>query len=358
MNEKLQLITIINMVLFFSLMMLSLVDVKKISYIYISILFALLCIFPVLRTVHYGDTENYYEYYTNVFENDRFEYLFSRLTEFSLSIGLGFTEYIFFVSLLTTSIYIYSLLKISKILNAEIKAAIFAIASSLAFFPYYYMTFETVRDGISTAIVLVSLVFLIKSQYVKYLIFIVVAILFHKGAFIFLFIPFLMKLNINNTRVLIAFTSVFLLSFIIKDFLLSLPFFGEKINSLLVFYSRDLSSSKTVIVRYIIILLFSLFLLGRSEYDSRSYRVIKFIILIVIAASMFASFPDMHRRILLKIEFITYPLLMMLFLEINRNKRKYFLTSLFVIFYYIFFLSNYSAYYQLLNIPPLIDLVI
>ncbi|PSW34964.1 hypothetical protein C9J21_03730 [Photobacterium phosphoreum] len=250
--------------------------------------------------------------------------------------------------------------KLCKVSDFEIKAYIYALYSSLIFFAYYYMTFEAIRDGIATAIILYSISYIVSGKFKSYYIIVLLSLLFHQAS-IFFIIPALLYRyvvikKISNYYILFLF--VFASSFFLKDFILNLNFINEHVKYLLSYYAENKSNSNTVVVRYIIILSFCLFYLHltRRDFGNKGRGVHIYLIFTVISFSFFAAFPDMYRRLLLKVEFISYPIIIISYLSMYKTKKSYLTYSLFLILYYVLFMSNYHSYYSLLNIRPLFEL--
>ncbi|MGI2830730.1 EpsG family protein [Vibrio alginolyticus] len=361
MNQSLQYINVFTYLSLLFLILFSTIKVKDniiTRIISIAILVMVLGILPSFRTIYYGDTANYYDYYVNYFEIARFEYLFSQVSLFSHYIGFDFLSYITSISILTSFLYVYSLHKVSRVCDIKVKCFIYATLSSLVFFSYFYMTFEAIRDGISTSVIILSLYYLSFNKKKTFILLVFVSSLFHKASLLFfplIFIGVFKKLKPNNYLILFILAICF--SFVLKGFILNLSFLGDKIIYLLDFYSQDRVLSKTVLIRYILIFIISLiFLKSHKSSNEVDYKIVESILFITIIFTFFYSFPDMYRRLLLKLEFISYPILIMVYLNRLSGRIKYFYFSIFISIYYILFMSNYYSYYMLLNIKPVSSL--
>lgn len=363
MNDILQ---FVNVVVYLTLLLLLLIFPLKlrVSFLVIFFVFGLsviiFSVLPSLRTISYGDTKNYFDYYVAAFEFDRFELGYSWLTEISLGLGLDFREYIFLIATITSMIYVHSLYKHLKFGGFEIKSWIYAVLSSLVFFSYYYMFFEAIRDGISTSIIMLAMAHALVRHLKVYYCLVLVAFLFHKAAIVFIIPAVLYRFYSckNTAGWLFLFALVFTLSFLIKSLLLNMNFLGDKIIYLLSYYAEDQSASNTVVVRYCIILISCLLYLNLTNGDGDTYgrRLHVFIVCTLISFAIFASFPDMYRRLLLKLEYISYPLIIMSCLSKYKSSRLYLYFSIFLVLYYVVFMSNYYSYYSLLNIKAVVEL--
>lgn len=361
MNLELQFINIATLLLLVITYAVSGCNIKKniLIFIFLMLFIFISTYYPGLRSFNYGDTKNYLNYFNGFSDEGIFEIGYNFLTKILKYFNLDFRYYISIIGFISSSILTLSIYKVNQSLSKYNNILIIAVIANLCFFQYYFMLYEAIRDGISTSLLFLSIYFLVKGDRKWFLFFLIISVSFHKAALIFFSLIFLMDIKINNKWYLILFIIIISMTSLIKDLLLSLDFLGSYINNLLLYYSQDLVNSKTVFIRYCIILLFGYFLWDRVDDESKKF--LRIVFLLVLIGSLFFSLPDMYRRVLIKIEYISYPILILIYLNrykwirvsdnIKLNNR--FVLIFLLLLYYILFISNYHSIYNLLDIKPM-----
>lgn len=165
-----------------------------------------------------GDTYNYmyfYEYSPDIYDWEIFNYaLFEPGFTFLAAIVKTFSEsfYTFqVVHVLILNIFLF------KYINRETPYRFTALFLSVYFF-YFIFSTEVLREAFSILIFLYSYHYIEEKKYIRYIIMVLIALLFHTGAVFLFCIPFCKKINIRNTLVIILFFVPFALIFSAKLF--------------------------------------------------------------------------------------------------------------------------------------------
>ncbi|MGJ5722403.1 EpsG family protein [Morganella sp. B601] len=359
-NSQLQIINLVTILSFVFLIFISMIRIKGKAFIFISIsaFIVISSYYPSIRTTNYGDTFSYYKYYLDIRDNESFEPAFKLLTQLAQLSSISFKHYLTIISLISSLFLTISIYKINQHLTNNNKILVITLFSCLCFFPYYYMFYEVIREGISTSLLFLAIYFLSRNKKFTFVLLVIISSLFHKTSLIFLPLLLFTDLKINRNWYLFLLVMIISLASPVKNILLSMDI-SPLVNKLLIFYSQDLSQSKTVFIRYLLIFFYSYVIYNYCTDNEKKTLII--LLFMVLISSLFYSFPDMYRRLLIKIEFISYPILTLISLEranyyfnckkIPININLLFAASLFL--YYALFLSNYHAFYNLLNINPI-----
>lgn len=140
-----------------------------------------------------ADYANYLYYFEAVNSNyelaDALEpgYLF--LNKIVSQIGLGFPV----VALFSSLIMLFSLYIFLKKMGVNV---LFGLAIYIGFW-FFGFHFNIVRHGLSASIVLVSFCYIVERKFIKYLLCVALASLFHKVALVFIPLYWLMRINIS-----------------------------------------------------------------------------------------------------------------------------------------------------------------
>lgn len=343
-------IAIITLIFIFFVLSLSKSSIDK--YLSSIIFFIYLVVFSSLRDIYWGDTNNYRLYYLNSSMNS-FESGFEFITKLFYNFDISFTTFLLFYSILNAGIYTYAILKWSKYIcnnNYSGELSLVFLISIISFHTYY-MNFEAVRDGLSSGIILLSLYYLIIDKRVIFILLVLLASMFHSTAFIFLLLPILRVINLNIRKATVILSLSCIFSFFILKLLLWTNLLPNNIIFLIEYYSVNTSNSKTVIFRYLIIILIFYYLYLKYQTD-KVKKIFTMYIWMISIFLLFITFPDMARRLLIKLEYISYPVFLYFLLKNMTFKAKVLIFSFGLLFYTLFF-SNYISFYNLLNIESI-----
>ncbi|MCD9504172.1 hypothetical protein GLP37_18525 [Photobacterium phosphoreum] len=330
----------------------------KVEKIISSILFVLFIVYYASnRNIYWGDTNNYRAYFYNTSLND-FEWGFHYLVEFFSTFNLGFHNLLIFISFFISLCYVVSIIKYIELFSDKKSTGILSciLSVSIICFHTYYMNFEAIRDGISSSILIFAFYYLIRGEDKKYIFIAIIAAMFHKTVFLFLFLPWLIKIEIKPKLFLFLCISLLLSSNLLVVFLTKTTLLPEAITHLFEFYSKNSSQSKTVLIRYLLIIFGMIFLYGNDKNKKYSYKVYLIFVWVILISFVFSAFPDMFRRILIKVEYISYPILILGLFRVNNVDKKIILLLLSGVFYLLFF-SDYIAFYNLINVTPLFNYI-
>jgi putative polysaccharide polymerase protein len=212
---------------------------KKFSdKIFLFLNFLLLFILAAFRDVSVGnDTQEYYRVFktislTNsingIFITSRFEigylllnYLITRFTN-------NFNVLLF----ITSFIYLYSVFKfIDKYSKSKFVAIMLFFTFSM-----YYSIFNIQRQCIAIAIFLYAIRFLEKKQYIRYVLLILFATMFHYIAILLIFLCFIPKIDLYNKKIaykyiILACFAACLIAYCITRFGIYIPYFGHYLTN-------------------------------------------------------------------------------------------------------------------------------
>ena len=183
-----------------------------------------------------GDTINYLRFfyheipsldsaYWSEFYMGAYEPLYVLLNAFVKYIGCKF----FIVQLICASITNSLILLYFK------KHSEYPFACAIVFFvwSFFFLNFEELRAGISVAICLYANDFIVKKQFLRGIVLVVVSGLFHYSSIVLIITPLLLNLRFNKVGILFLLT-VFVSGVIIKNqlesFMMSLDFLGDRIS--------------------------------------------------------------------------------------------------------------------------------
>ncbi|EPN6882162.1 MULTISPECIES: EpsG family protein [unclassified Providencia] len=183
-------------VIFFSLLILCIAEKKNLlgnRFIPIFISFIFVLLFTGLRGNVGQDIPNYKEIHKNItLYYDHIEYGFYYLVIFFKWINLDFTFFIFFSSIFFIFLYYYALYKFLGV-GLVIFAFLFIFCDL-----YMYFNMSGIRQGIALSIVLLSGYYAYKRNFIKFIILVFLATLFHKSAIVALLIYPIIKIRIQK----------------------------------------------------------------------------------------------------------------------------------------------------------------
>lgn len=111
------------------------------------------------------------------------------------SIGLNFSEFSLFYYLLCTFVLFWGVL---KLVNME-QAILFWLIS-IATYTSYQIDFNQIRQGLTGAFFILALAYALKKQYIRFLITIYIASLFHSTVLIAIILPILIWISLKFSR--------------------------------------------------------------------------------------------------------------------------------------------------------------
>lgn len=172
------------------------INTKKIN-VYDIILLLILILVCGLRDGVGTDYGLYKFYYNNIDQNSRFEIGFRFLIELANKVGISYNTFLILISAITITLFYIAIKKYSS-----------KPAASIFFFValgYYAYSFNIIRQMLAIAITLYGINYIKEKKFLKYLVLILVASLFHSTALIMIPVYFLLKLknNRNNNFILL-----------------------------------------------------------------------------------------------------------------------------------------------------------
>jgi len=243
---------------------------KAYSNFYILISFLVLVLVAGLRAESVGtDTSSYVRHYKNlngavesVF-NSSFEVGFQTLEYISINISQEYWVFLTLIAFVTVSLYLKAIYCYSNI--PYVSVLVFITLG------YYTFFFNGARQGIACAFYALSIGAMINGKFLKYLIIVLVASLFHKTALITIpfYFLFRQKFSYNKLAVIVLLSLVSIFSFA------KLIGFGTNISSKYeVYKSMEATGGESLTLFYVILCAF--FILMRKEisrFDLKYYDI-------------------------------------------------------------------------------------
>ena len=198
---------------------------KKNSNVYKILIFEILVLFAGLRNYSVGlDTNNYLKNYTDIDKRltlsttHPFEFLYQLL---NFVVALCFDDAIGFqlVLIINTAILVFNYLYVTDKISSN------KLLSLMLFYSLsgYLSSFNQLRQVVAISFLVMASLFAYKKQPFKYLLFVIIAFLFHKSTIIFL--PTYFIFNCNNKKILYI-----LYGFTISLFVIVCCYFDNIVN--------------------------------------------------------------------------------------------------------------------------------
>ena len=302
---------------------------KNIFYI---LIFIFISFFSSLRLAKEG-TDTYV--YLNIFKNiDKYDfsniehgyYLLNRIIYFISD------NYQFFLFIVTSIIYLnlYSFLnRYSK--HIRISLLLFILLG------YFDNSLNLIRQLIAISIVLYSYKYILSRNFIKFLLIIILASLFHKTSFIFIFAYFLYKIPYKRNiwkYYIVCLIPIFLVSSYLFDFIQSTGLYGEYFTSSEFGIQDSIKLAPLLnFIQCFCIIITSLFLLKSN--DKKSY----FLIVLLMFGSFFTltsfRFTQIDR---LSFYYSIFTILLIPNIYINNKKKT---TFYYLIFWIVILIMRY-----------------
>jgi hypothetical protein len=228
------------------------------------------------------------------------------------------------------------------------------ISFALAFFIYFSTQFIYLMNGMRFAIAivfaLVGYVYLAKNKTIPFLVFIFIAVLFHKSCLICLAMYFLKQIkfksanNARNILLLIGILSFPALSKVLLKIAANISLF-ERYFSKSVYSASETMNASWVWILHIVPVLLPLIFLCRNEiFDNDETKTLFRICVMEIPLRMLGFFNTWYTR-LSRISQITYVLFIPLILSKVKDKNRRVILYIYYVIWFIF----YFAYYAIVN---------
>lgn len=193
------------------------INTNKMNFFDVIILFFMITVCGLRKNVG-TDYGLYKFYYGNLGKGSRFEIGFKNLMIFCNKIGCSYNVFIFIIAAITIILFYLLIKRYSK-----------KPADSIFYFVtlgYYAFLFNIIRQMLAISISLFGIKYIKEKNFIKYLVVIVIASLFHLSALIMIPVYFLLKLpnnrKINIALIFICICAMFLYNdvyhFVIKNF--------------------------------------------------------------------------------------------------------------------------------------------
>ncbi|WP_338587934.1 EpsG family protein [Clostridium baratii] len=234
------------------------INTKKINFFDYVLLLFLILVCGLRENV--GTDYNLYKfYYSNINQNSRFELGFKDMIIFSNNLGLSYNTFLLIVSAITMCLFYFLIKKYSR-----------KPASSIFYFVvlgYYAYSFNIIRQMLAISISLFGIKYIKEKKFIRYLVVILIASIFHSTALIMIPVYFLLKLknNIKNNVIIIFLCGI-------------MPFLYTKIFTFIVTNFKQYNSyatindftftkpgSGTYVIGFINFILFLIFLINKNK---------------------------------------------------------------------------------------------
>lgn len=335
-----------NIMMFFISIIFSAVKSKKELNSFFLILSSFLtALYAIQRDFDYGDTLNYVNFYNYEHNYINFEPLFDWLARLFINLyPQDPVFFLFFCAFLTSSLLFLSYKKL-----LGLNSSYLAYWILLSTFSFHYILFEAVRQGMSIAFLLLGIAYLVKNKdWLKYYIFLFLAIGCHYSAIPFVFLPIFFFI-----RNKFSYFFIFIIIGILGKFILVKlgGFLGAGvISQKLEIYSEMTSESKTILVRNFMFICMAPFVY--KIVKEKTYFNVYFLYVLLLAITL--GIDEVNRRYL----FIGPIFLLPVVWEYFSNKKNgVLLILIFTFLYFYLFLINYWSMYGILNYKPLSELI-
>ncbi|MEI1692554.1 EpsG family protein [Acinetobacter baumannii] len=331
--------------LFISIIFSAIRSNKALNFVFLIILSFITTLYAMQRDFDYGDTANYVNFYQFEHTYLKLEPIFDFIARVFIQVFPGDPFYLLFsCAAITSSLFLLAYRNL-----VGIKSSYLVYWILLSTFSFHYLLFEVIRQGISIGLLLLGISYLVKdNSWIKYYIFLILAIGFHYSVAPFLFLPLLF---------LIKRKYYYFLIFIIVGVFGKLLFMkiGDvigitEISQKLAVYSEMTSESQTILARNLVLIFITPFIYKISK--SRAYFNIYFMYIMMLAITL--GIDEINRRYLFVGPVFLIPVLWNYF-KTKRNGSLFLMIYIFIYFY--LFLLNYWSMYGLLNYKPLFELI-
>lgn len=331
--------------LFISIVFSTIRSNKVLNFVFLIILSFITTLYAMQRDFDYGDTANYVNFYQFEHIYINFEPIFDSIARFFIQISPQDPFYfLFFCAAITSSLFFLAYRNL-----VGIKSSYLVYWILLSTFSFHYLLFEVIRQGISIGLLLLGISYLVRdNSWIKYYIFLILAIGFHYSVAPFLFLPLLF---------LIKRKYYYFLIFIIVGVFGKLLFMkiGDAIgitaiSHKLEVYSEMTSESQTILARNLMLIFITPFIYKIST--SRAYFNIYFMYIMLLVITL--GIDEINRRYLFFGPVFLIPVLWNYF-KTKRNGSL--LLIIYMIMYFYIFLINYWSMYGLLNYKPLFEII-
>ncbi|WP_167351937.1 EpsG family protein [Vibrio atlanticus] len=296
------------------------------------------------KNITYGDSIAYYNHYMYDYNVISFEPLYSFIVDCFRFFYPTTPIYLFFFIAFST-VFILDL-AIKRIVGFK-KGIFISIIFGMTF-SFYYLLFETIRDGLGFSLLILSISFLVedkKGSESKFYIILLCAILCHYSYIMFALLPIMLR--IKPVKLMPIFLMLAAMSSIVLFPLAKLLISDGIILQKLLYYEIYTNASNTLLLRSFLFIMILPLVLKYSPSKNYAYVYCYYCMLLL----TFLPFDEVLRRLLFKGPIlILIPICMFLF----RDKNKGYLICFFVMasLYFNLFLIYYRAMYGLLDYTP------
>lgn len=218
----------------FTYMISKIINKKFNDRIFLALNFIFLLILAAFRDVSVGnDTVEYYRIFNLVSSINFIDGIFN-ISRYEIGYLLlnyvvtRFTNNFNIILFITSFLYLYSTFKfIEKYSKSKFMAVMLFFTFSM-----YYLIFNIQRQCIAIAIFLYAIKFLENKQYIRYIISILLATMFHYIAIILLCLCYIPKINLYNKKiavksVLFSCFIAYVIAYVVTKFGVYIPYFGH-----------------------------------------------------------------------------------------------------------------------------------
>lgn len=293
---------------------------KNADKLFLSIAFFQLFLFLALRDKNVGtDLKNYIPFFWNTsvlpwsdISVINFEIGF-KIYNMIISTIFGYKVQIFLA--ITAFICLIGVINYIKKNSKNYLLSIFIYIT----FNFYIFTFSGLRQAIAMSILMLSFEFVKKRKFVKFLLMVILASLFHKSALIFLVVYFIANVKINKKYIVYA-TSIAAILFIFKSFIVDIMI---NLGGYSVYADVAGGDGYTLLFTFIIMFIFSMLSYKNVDKENAIWynclliaiyiqilatanasisRLVNYfsIVIIVLLPNVIESIPSKSKRILIK----------------------------------------------------------
>lgn len=237
------------------------------------------------------------------------------------------TDFLFFK--IVQAVFLNTVIFIFLKKNTE---AIFTSIFFYSIFLYFDLNFNILRQSIAIGFFLLSISYFNDKKWLKYYIFVLLALMFHSSAIILFILPLFRLLKINKKIIIIVFSSIIFLVLIIR----SLPINDFFITYIPVLFKSDFSDLGDIY-------------LTEENYGQNSAKIISFLIMVVLYFWVFyINYKDNLNKSKSDLLFL---LIFVLLFVLNSSMPIFTRFNFYFTPFFVFLLSNFIIHFSTIKLP-------
>lgn len=325
---------------------------KLANNIFIILTITVLTLFAGLRDVSVGtDTRNYVGSFQSerVAQNNAFETSSSLETGYLIlekqasELSDGYWVLLTLIMFIAISAYLYTINKLSKLNHVSI-FLLLTLGS-------YLFIFNGARQGMAAAIYSIAIISLLERNFLRYILWIILASFFHKTVLIMIPLYFILNKVVSFKNLIIGFVSIVFIFYTMSSILHVFPFLG--LDKYSVYDNRGASGGNLLLVFYLVNFLFLFFIkkyINHNEkYEYNTFLNLTYLnLLIYIVVILFELDVNLLRFSL----YFSMGLILIWPIILTCNKLRSIRMGLYIVFWVMHLIFSYVYIAKMSNINP------